>query len=181
MTAVYVGAMTIGAAVPAADAAASGAVVGLNLALPDLEARIAQLQAAVAGLSVPLPPNLADMAVRATFNLGAVQLALATPGLPLSLPDLTAAAAALLALVGELLGTAASISAQLSLLAGFRALLATAGVHVVAYDGAIGSLGSELQSAVATPIPSGHANALALVTTSGATWSAMSQVFKVSP
>lgn len=181
MTAVYVGALTIGAAVPAAGVAATAGSAGIAAALPDLEGRIAQLQAAVAGLSVPLPPNLADMAARATFNLGAVQLALATPGLPLSLPDLTAAAVALLALVDALLGTVTDLGVKLALIADFQTLLATAGVHVVAYDGAIGSLGTELQAAVAGPIPSGHANALALVTTSGATWSAMAQVFKVTP
>jgi hypothetical protein len=181
VTAVYVGSYTLAAAVPAADAVALAGIDGLHAALPDLEARIAQLQAAVAGLSVPLPPSLADMAVRAAFNLGAIQLALATPGLPLSLPDLTAAAAALLALVAALLSTVTGINARLDLLVAFRGLLTAAGVHVVAYDGAIGALGGELQSAVAAPIPSGHANALALVTTDAATWSAMAQLFKVTP
>lgn len=181
MTAVYVGALTIGGAVPGAGVAASAGADGIEAAFPDLAGRLAALQAQLVALATMPPlPSFADMLAQSVALTASIQLALATPGLPPP-PSIASSIAALAALVTSLTTMTASLHGKLGIIIDFQTLLAAAGVHVVAYDGAIGSLGTQVQAAVAGPIPSGHANAIALITTDAATWSAMAHVFKVTP
>lgn len=181
MTATYVGSYTIGGAVPAAEVAATAGVSGINAAIPDIAARLAALQAQIVALgAMPPLPSFADMLARAQATLASMQLAIATPGLPPP-PSIATAIAALAALVSSLTATIGSINAQLGAVVGFQTLLARAGVHVVAFESAAGNVGAELQSAINTPIPSGTARGVMLVTTSGTTWGVMQQVFRVTP
>lgn len=180
MTAVYVGSMSIGGAIPGADAAATAGVLGLQTALPDLAARVASLQASIAELGAIVPSSFVSMAASAGALLTAINAAIATPGL-LTPPNFSGAIVALTALLGSLSATLGTVEAQLALLVSFRNTLGAAGVHVVAFDGPIGSFGSEVGVVLASPIPSGNARAVVLATTSGATWSAMSQIFRVTP
>jgi hypothetical protein len=173
----YVGELTIGAAVPGAASAAIAGFAGINAALPDILARLAALQA-FAPLSVDFTAQLALAQAMVT----SVQTGIAL-GIPV--PSIAAQIAAVAALIAELLASVAGIAAQLEIVTDFQALLGAAGVHVYAYAGQTGSLGSELSTELTTGIPGGSptdaANALVLVTTVPATWTAMSQVFQVTP
>jgi hypothetical protein len=180
VTAVYVGELSIGAAVPGASAAAQAGASGINAAFPDLQARVDALTAEIAALATMPPlPTFIEMAARADALVASIALAVATPGLPPP-PSIATAIVQLQALVTSLLAMVGSLNAQLTGIVSFQALLAADSVHVVATDGAVANLGADIQSAVG-PVGSGHANALALITTNAATWTAMSAVFKVTP
>lgn len=180
MTVAYLGSMNLAAALPAADVAAAAGVDGIGAAFPDLAGRLTALHAQIVALATMPPlPSFDDMFTQANDLVASISLAINTPGLPPP-PSIATTIAALQAFVVELEAMVTALHAHMQIIVGFQTLLGTAGVHVLAFDGAIGALGSELQAAIAGPIPSGHANAIALVTTSGATWTAMSQIFKVS-
>jgi hypothetical protein len=83
--------------------------------------------------------------------------------------------------VADLTTMTAALSAQLSVITTFQGFLAAAGVEVISFDGDVSTCGSELGSALTAHIPTGHCNALLLATANGATWAAMSSVFKVTP
>lgn len=182
MTTVYVGSLSIGATMPAATAAVTAGADGISAAFPDLAARLAALEDEVARLAtLPPLPSFADMLAKAEALVAAITLAMATPGLP-SPPSIASAIATLEALLAALTVTVGDLTAKASLIAALRGHLAAAGVHVIAYDGDLSALGADIQSAVTSHVgASGHANALALVTTVGATWTDMSTVFKVTP
>lgn len=180
MTATYVGALSIGTALPGATVAAQAGAEGISAAFPDLQARVDALAAQIAALATMPPlPSFPDMAARAQALLDAITLAMATPGLPPP-PSIDGAILALQALLDALSTMAVNLNAQLGAIVSFQALLARAGVHVVAVDALVGNIGADLQSALG-PVGSGHANALALITTDTLTWSAMAQIFKVTP
>jgi hypothetical protein len=170
VTVTALGSLSVGAAIPGAAAAVSAGMSGINLALPDMTARLAMLQA-----FSPQPVSLVAQLALAQGTLGSVQAALSL-GLPV--PDISAQIAMVAALVAELLASVVQINAQLSALVALQSVLAVGGVAAYAYDGTIGALGGELGAAVG--VGAGHANALALVTTEPATWSALSAVLKVS-
>lgn len=181
MSAVYVGSMTIGAAVPAAGAAATAGADGINAAFPDIAGRLTALAEQIAALATMPPlPSFADMLTQAVALQASIALAIATPGLPPP-PSIATAIAALAALVTSLEAMTVALEVKLDAIVTFQGLLTTAGVHVVAFDGPIAQLGTEVSGALASPIPSGNAHALVLATTSGAAWSAMTQVFRVNP
>lgn len=182
MTATYVGSLALSAALPGASAAALAGSTSIASAFPDVAGRLAALQAQVLALAtLPPLPSFEDMAARAVELQVSIALAMATPGLPPP-PSLATAIAALAALVADLTSLTATLNVSAGLIADFRTALAAAGVHVVAYDGDLSTLGSQLQAAVnAHTAGTGHANALALVTTDADTWGAMQLVFKVSP
>ena len=173
--------MTVGAAVPGMVQGTAAGADGINVAIPDIEARLNALTAQLAALaSMPPLPSFPDMLARAQSLVAAMQLALATPGLPPP-PSIASSIAALMSLITSLQSAMATVNARLDIIVQLQTLQARAGVHVVAFESAAGSVGSELQSAINTPIPSGTARGVALITTSGTTWSVMQQVFKVAP
>jgi hypothetical protein len=179
VTATYVGSLSIGGAVPGAAAAASAGVGGFGGALSDLEGRAEALAEALAAMALLPPPSFAAQLTIATQTLAAINLAIATPGMPPP-PSLSAALAILTAQLTALQALVTTMQGQLDIVVAFQTLLAAAGVHVIAYDGDTSSLASDVGGALG-PVGSGHCNALALVTTNGATWTAMSSVFKVTP
>jgi hypothetical protein len=64
-------------------------------------------------------------------------------------------------------------------------MLGNAGIHAYHYSGQVDDLGSEMATELAGGVPGGAptdaSNALILVTTVGATWTAMGQIFQVTP
>lgn len=181
MTATYVGSLSIGASIPAAATAAAAGAGGINAAFPDVADRLAALQAEIIALGTMSPlPSFADMLSKANALVASITLAIATPGLPPP-PTIATAIAALTAQIADLTTMTAALSAQLTVITDFQALLAAAGVEAVAYDGDVSTFGSQVQAALTAHIPSGHINAITLATSSGTTWTAMSNVFKVTP
>lgn len=178
MTAVYLGSISVGESIPGASTAITAGITGITSALDNLLAQLAALQA-----FVPVPLDFAAQLTLAQSMVTAIIAAQAAIP-PLPIPDIAAQIAIILAQVAALIAQIAAIQANLTVMTDLTAPLAAAGVHAYAFDGDAGDLGPELDSAIAsTPgiSPSDHANAIALVTTIGATWDAMSLVFKVTP
>lgn len=168
------GSMSIGGAVPGVGANIALGLAGISSTLPELQGRLAAM------VALPSVPDLTFAAQKALVqdmlaNLTA-SIALLTAFPPLPPPP--SIAAALAADIASLTAQIADLVSKASVLVGFESLLGTGAVDAYAFDGPLGSLGSELGSAVGSS--SSHANALALVAHDSATWSAMSNVFKVS-
>lgn len=173
----YLGSLSIGDAVPAGLAASVAGVAGINLALPDIQARIDSLLA--------FSPGAVDFAAQlALANQIVLGIQAAISG-GLTPPSIAVQIAQIAALIAELLATVTAINVQLGIVVDFQALLGAAGVHGYAFDGDTDQLGPELTTELAGGVPGGgptdHANAVVLVTTVPATWAAMAQVFKVTP
>lgn len=64
-----------------------------------------------------------------------------------------------------------------------KALLATAGVHLLQYSGTVAAFGPELDGAVTDVVAGGSdlAQGLVLLTTAPSPWAAVQQIFKVAP
>ncbi len=170
MTITALGEVSVGGAVPGCATAVVAGELGINAAMPDILARLAALAS-----FVPLPIDfVADLALAG--QIGASIQAGITAGLPV--PDMSAQAAVVQALITALLAQVTSINLQLDALLALDAPLGVAGVALYAFDGARTSLGSELAAELG-PVTA-HANALVLVTSDPAAWLAISAVMKVS-
>jgi hypothetical protein len=181
MTATYVGSLSVGASIPAATASAVAGAGGINAAFPDVAARLSALQAQVIALAgMPPLPSFVDMLAKAQALVVSITLAIATPGLPPP-PTIATAIAALSATIGDLVTMTAALNAQLTVITTFQAQLAAAGVEVVAFSGTRNNFGTEVQTELNAHLPNTTVNGVALVTADGATWTAMSNVFKVTP
>lgn len=178
MTVTYVGELSIGEAVPGAAAAGVAGVAGINAALPDIQARIDSLLA--------FSPAAVDFAAQlALANQIVTSITAAIAG-GLTPPSIATQLAEIAALLAALQAAAVSINAQLTIITDFQALLTSAGVHAYAFAGDVEDLGNELDAELAAGLPGGggpteDVDALVLVTNVGATWTAMSQIFQVSP
>jgi hypothetical protein len=164
------GSLALSAVVPGAASVSAAGQLGIDLALPDIQARIAALLA-----FTPTPPSLsadASLALAVNTDLeGAIHVGLVPPDISLQL-------AIIGALVVDLQNKVISINAQLSIIANLLGVLATAGVDAYAYDGQADALGAALTAQYAGD--TAHANALVLVTKIGATWTVMGSLFKTS-
>lgn len=177
MSAVYVGELSVGAAVPGAAASCDAGIAGIAGALPDIEARLE----ALASFS-PAPFDFASQLALAEATLASVQLAIETA---LPAPSIDTQIANVLALAAQLHAQVAAINAQLSIVVGVKNLLATGGVFAFHLANTAAGIGADLTSALTGGVPGGAptdaCNALVLVAASGATWDAMSAMFKVTP
>ena len=177
MTIVYCGELTVGGAMPGAQAAGLSGAAGINAALPDILARLAALQA-----FAPLPVSFAAQLALANQLVQGIQLSISL-GIPE--PSILAQLAAVAALVADLLAAVSAINGHLSIVLDFQALMTAAGIHVYAFTGLSGNLGAEIAIELATGTPGGAptdtCNALVLVTTVPATWAALAQIMKVTP
>jgi hypothetical protein len=173
----YLGSLTLGALIPKGAEAGAAAVAAIELALPDLQARLAALAS-----FAPSPGNFAADIALAQGIVTSIEAAIAVG---ISPPSLDAQIAIVAALVAELEAALAAINAQLSIVTDFLALLDTGGVFAYAFSGNANALGGEFATELASGFPGGGAtdptNALLFATTTPATWSAMSTVFKVTP
>jgi hypothetical protein len=175
----YVGSLSIGGAIPGAATAAAAGAAGINLALPDIQARLAALVA----FTPQQGSSFAAQLALAQQIVAGVQAAIA---LGLSPPSLSAQIAIVAGLVAALEQAVLAVHAQLDIVLDFQALLAAAGIHVYAFAGQADELGPALTGELAAGFPGGTGgnqatNALVLATTVPATWAAMSAVFKVTP
>lgn len=162
----YLGNLTIGECAP-------GAFTALLSAEADLNARVK----ALADFAVTVvPPSLeADIALClemiAMLRLN-ITLGIQPPSIALQFQ-----------LVVDLV---AALTLQLELILELMNAMSTAGVHLYHYSGQVGDFGSELTTALASGLggggsPSDACQAIVLATTLGATWLAMSKIFKVGP
>lgn len=177
MTVSYVGSLSIGAAIPGGLAAAVAGQTGINLALPDIQARLAALAS-----FTPTPPSLAADVQLAQSIVASLQAAISLGVTP---PSIDAQLAIVAALVVDLGAAVASINAQLAIVLGFINICATAGIHAYAYSGNADDLGAGMTTELAAGLPGGGPtdpiNALVLATSLGGTWTAMQSVFKTTP
>lgn len=165
MTTTYIGALSIGEALP-------GVKGPLLVAVADLEARIAALASFKATVSL-------DVAAQITIAeqiLASLQAALT---LGLKAPSLDVQISAVVALTEAL-------RAQLLVILNLMGLFGAPGVYAWHYNGRADTLGSEMSAELAGGAPSGggpaeNVDALILLTNLPATWAAMSQIFKVAP
>lgn len=183
MTIAYLGGLSVGGAAPAVGIAAAAGTSGIGSALPDFAARMAALIDAISKFTAFPPLTFPAQLVLANQIVTAITLANATSGLP-GAPDLTTVIAQFTAQLAALAASVVTMQAQLDILTGLELPLAAAGIHAYAFDGATDALGGELSAELASGVPGGsggtHANALALVTTSGASWAALGQILRVA-
>lgn len=177
MPLVYVGELSIGGAVPGAADAAIAGVAGINLALPDIQQRLAALLA-----WSPTPVSFTAQLALAQAMVSSVTASIAL-GLPV--PSILAQIAIIGALIAELEAAIAAVAVQLGLITAFQVHLGAAGLHVYAYSGPANGLGGAVTVALAGGLPGGGptdaTNALVLATTIPATWTAMQAVFQTTP
>jgi hypothetical protein len=163
MTVTYIGSLSIGASIP-------GSVATLELALPDIQARLAAL-ASFAPTAVSYSAQIA-VAQSIVTGISASIAAGITP------PSISAQFAAVALLIADL-------TAQISAIGEFSDLMAVTGIHAYAYAGAANLLGAGFTTELSGGLPGGapgdHVDALVLATSIGSTWTAMSNVFKVTP
>jgi hypothetical protein len=177
MTVTYVGSLSIGDLVPGAAAAAVAGAAGINAALPDIQARIAALAS--------FSPAPVDFAAQLALAQQMVASITASISLGLPVPSIAAQIAIVAAQIAALEASVLAINANLTIVTDFQDLLTAAGIHVYAFDGQVQDLGNELDTELSGGVPGGSptdaSNALVMVTTVSATWTAISQVFKVAP
>lgn len=177
MTVAYLGSMTIGVAVLGGFDAATAGQLGIEGALPDLQARIAALAA--------FNPQPIDYSVSLSIANSIIAGINASITLGIVPPDFSAQIAIVLGIVTDLEAIALDVDAKLTVVVDFLGLLATAGVHLYKYSGNADQLGPEFTTELSGGFPGGSGgsescNALVLATTNGATWTAMQGVFKTT-
>jgi hypothetical protein len=160
----YVGSLSLSAAVPAVATVFASAIA-------DLEARIAALGAAIPTFTPPTVQLELAKSILAAIEAN-IALGITPPSLDLQ--------------IGLFLAQIAELQAALQIVLDVKALFAAAGVHVYVYSGTAGDFGADLTTELAAGFPGGtgptqSTNAIVLATTIGATWSAMAQVFQVTP
>lgn len=162
------GELTFEQQIPLLAAFKSGLDVSVGVSIPDIEAKLAGLNQVLLSITVA-PPDLSGTIDAALQTVTQLQAAIGGPSVTLE---------------AEAIATAiAELEAQLDLIMSASGLTIPSGaLSVYVYDGSSSTIGAELQSAVNASLPGapGHANALILVTTSPADWSAASEVFKTS-
>lgn len=176
MTTTYLGSLTVGGVMPGAAAVGVAGAAGIGAVLPDLTSRLASLLA-----WSPTPITLAAQIGQLEAMIGALQAQLTLGVAP---PSLATQLANLAAIVAGLEAQIAGVNVQLDIITDFQALLGAAGIHALAFAGLAGALGSELDARLASVPglgPGDTANALVLLTTVPATWTALAQLLKVTP
>jgi hypothetical protein len=172
MTASYLGSYTIGASMPGAAAVATAGAGGINVALPGL---LEQLEGLLS--FSPSPISIAAQIGQLNTMIKALQAQLLLGVEP---PSLALQMAGIADLIASLQANVSLMQAGLSVITQFQALLAEAGVHLISFAGPASAFGAEVGALVATLPGISSAHALVLVTDVAATWSALSQIMKVS-
>ncbi len=165
------GSLSIGVAVPAASDVNAALLVTANIAAPNVSAQITALASFTPSVTV----SFADLLAMANEIIANINAAIAAiPPIPvISLSAQVALAAAILV---DLNAALAIIDANIALQATIAGLLATGSVQAYIFDGANNAFGGELATALGGATT--HTNAIVLLTTSGASWTAMQAFFK---
>ena len=159
------GELSLASAVPLLATFQAGLGASTGFALPQLQAQLIGLGNVLAAISVA-PPSLGATITAAMETVAQLTAAIGGPTVTLQLPAITAKISELTLSLGTI-----TAGAALSIPSGV--------VTVYVFDGASGVIGGELQAEVNASLPGApaHANALILMTTSGADWSACAEVF----
>jgi hypothetical protein len=175
VTAYYLGGFTVGECLPIAVQALGAADASIAVVLPNVTAKLAGALEAQAQLTIN-PPTLAGDLQAVLAFASQLQAAIAL-GLPSAGVDL----AAMAAVIAEIQAELGSIQAQVSLSLALGLILAGAGVHLIAQEGTLGSLGSDIASETGSIGPSTTAShAVCLVATTSEAWAAISAAVRVS-
>lgn len=173
----YLGALTIGDVIPLAAQAGANGVLGINLAIPDIQARLAALAS--------FAPTPSDFGVDVAIAQGIVASLEAAIAVGVSPPSISAQLAIVAGLVADLRAALDAINVHLSIVTDFLALLETGGVFAYRFNGAANALGGEFATELSAGFPGGGAtdttDALLFATTTPDTWTAMSAVFRIAP
>lgn len=175
MTATYLGSLTIGAVLPGAVSLGLAGAAGINLAMPNLQDQLKSLLAVK-----PAPVSFAAQITTLQAMIKGIE---ASASLGLAPPSVAMQIAAIAKLVAALQAQLGSLTAQLAVIESFGNALAAGGVHAVAFEGQAAGFAAEVGALLGTaPVlsPTDAARGIALVTTSGATWTAMRSIFRVS-
>lgn len=174
MTARYIGSLTIGGALPGMSALVTAGLGGISLVLPELQSRLDSL------LSWrPSPITIPAQIQQLQSMIAGLQLQLSLGVAP---PSMTMQLAELAKLTAELHASISQLTAQQTVLLEAQQLMATAGVHAVAFSGRADRLGLEVGGAIegAPGIsPADATQAITLATTTPAVFAALSQLVKV--
>jgi hypothetical protein len=169
--------VSLSVACPGVAVGFAAGIAGINLALPDIQARLDALAAFAPQVEISFAANIAVAQSIAASLQAAISAGLSPPSLSAQIAIVAALVAALEIAVGQ-------INAQLTVLIDLSALLDAAGVFLYSYSGRSDGLGPALDTELSTGFPGGTAgqqcNALVLATTTPGTWDAMSELFKVS-
>jgi hypothetical protein len=165
------GSMTIAAIVPAAADATAAIDVSTGIAAPDVSAQLTALASFTPSASLSLADQL-TIAQSIVTNIQAAITAGITP------PSLSLQAAVAAEIITALQAKLATIEAQVDFSVALQALLATGSVRLLVFSGDQDDFGAELATELGAPTT--ICNALVLLTTSGASWTAMQGVFRTS-
>jgi hypothetical protein len=152
---------------------------------------IASLQDAVAAIAsgsvlTGLTNAIADgpSQILASLNAALAQAEAEAASLQAKSAALIVRVSALLARITEIGARITAVDAELNVILAASVPLASLGVHAYAFAGPVSDLPDDLQTELAGGVPGGSpvdgANALVLVTTNPATWSAMQLVFETA-
>ena len=163
------GSASLAVLVPGAAAEAARLVAACGIAAPNVEGQLSAIGTFTPQVQMSYPQQLA-IAQQIVSQLQALIAAGLEP------PDFTAQ----VVLAGQV---HASLYALLSAVQGYLSasigsLLATAGVSGYVFDGPKNTFGGELATALGAGTESAHA--IVLLTSAGATWTAMQSLFKTS-
>lgn len=148
MTTTYEGSITLGAAVPGAASAAAGLTTSANASIGEVQAKVTGLTALSASITLSPPDPLALIA-QAQALIAALSVPI--PALPAP-PQLVAIAST----IAELSITLASLQASLDLAASLTTQLGTPGIHYYLFAGRADAAGGELSAHLSAGLPGGN-------------------------
>jgi hypothetical protein len=171
----YLGSLTLGACVPTALTASGQLILALNLALPQLQAKLAGLLKISMALTIKIPSL--DALIAALTNV-VVQITALLNSPPPSIGLSLSVVAALIAQIQLDLG---GIQGQLALALALQLVLGTPGIEAYKYEGIAGNFTSEMASEFTSGLRIGGGPylpiyAITLVATDGGAIAAMQKV-----
>jgi hypothetical protein len=162
----YIGALSVGNAVPSV-------AVAVEASLPNLQAQVTGLVAAQVDITANPPTIAGNLAIAQAIVASLQAQILLGVEVPTATLQLAAIASAL-----------ADIAGQVALLGTFSAALGTVGLHAYHYNGPVNGLGSALATELAGGLPGGSpadaSDALIIATSVPAAWAALSVVLTTS-
>ncbi len=168
----------MGAALPGLSIGLAAGFDGINLALPDIQARLDAL----------LAFHVTPFSFSASLQLAVDIVANIQAAISIGLPSISidAQLALVLELIGQLKITIGLIRFQLSIILDLQGLLVNAGAHLWHYSGAASALGADMTATLAAGVPGGsggaaNIDALIMATELPVTWSAIASILKTVP
>lgn len=136
------GAVTLGAAIPVAASAALELDAGINVSLPEVQAKLDGLIALQGQLTIT-PPSLA-----ASLSIAADLVTELTAAIALGVPEAALDLSMVVAAIADLTATVGDLTASLSFAADLSALLGVGGIQMWTYAGTLSELPAAAQAAL---------------------------------